>query len=179
MEKKDNSILAQLQQEMAALQEKVAELAERLSSIAPLPEKEAAYEEPLDIMLDVEVPFVVPSRKEELSGEKKKPSAGKPKQPKENPVPLKPADTVYAWHTDTPASPLSNILSGIAIRERGIFINVLFKENPQLFLDTVSALNAMQSLKEAEAYIKAGFPEWNLASDVVYRFMMAVRRKLN
>lgn len=177
MEKKDNLILAQLQQELTALQEKVAELAERLSNIAPMPLEDTPSEEPLDIMLDVEVPFVVPSRKEELSGEKKTPA--RPRQLKEKPLPEKPVETVFAWHTDTPASPLSNILSGIAIRERGVFINVLFKEDPQLFLDTISALNAMQSLQEAETYVKSNFPEWNLASDIVYRFMMAVRRKLN
>ena len=33
--------------------------------------------------------------------------------------------------------------------------------------------------EEAEEYVSAHFPQWDLSSEVVYRFMMAVRRKLS
>lgn len=102
-------------------------------------------------------------------------SAGRavPKQSKHEPV------MFYAWQTATPASPLSNILSGISLKERSLFINVLFKEDAQKFIDTIAAFNAMGSLSEAENHIRKNFPEWKLDSDIMFRLMMAVRRKLN
>ena len=95
--------------------------------------------------------------------------------PKEAAAPAK----VRAWMVDSPAAPLSNILSGIALKDRGIFINTLFREDPQLFIDTIGELNAMGNFAQAQTYIEQKFPEWNLDSDAVYRLMMAVRRKLN
>lgn len=85
----------------------------------------------------------------------------------------------YAWQTDTPASPLSNILSGIALKDRALIIGILFQDDAQLFIDTISKFNKMHSLTEAESYIHKRFPRWKLDSDSVYRLMMAVRRKLN
>lgn len=102
-------------------------------------------------------------------------SAGKtaPKQPKHEPL------MFYAWQTASPASPLSNIISVISLKERSLFINVLFKEDAQKFIDTINAFNAMGSLSEAEKHIRKHFPEWKMDSDVVFRLMMAIRRKLN
>lgn len=102
-------------------------------------------------------------------------SAGRavPRQSKHEPV------MFYAWQTATPASPLSNILSGISLKERSLFINVLFKEDAQKFIDTIAAFNAMGSLSEAENHIRKNFPDWKMDSDVIFRLMMAVRRKLN
>jgi len=85
----------------------------------------------------------------------------------------------YKWETAKAASPLSNIMSGIALKDRGVFINNLFHEDPQRFLDTINAFNAMGGIAEAKAYVEENFPEWNLGSDIVFRLMMAVRRKLN
>ena len=59
-----------------------------------------------------------------------------------------------------------------------LFINTLFQENPELFQSTIAQFNNMQSLADAEAYIETHFPGWNLDSDIAFRFMMAVRRKL-
>jgi len=36
----------------------------------------------------------------------------------------------------------------------------------------------MSTLSEAVHYLSETFPEWDLDSDDVYRFMMAVRRKV-
>ena len=38
--------------------------------------------------------------------------------------------------------------------------------------------DASQSLDEVVEYVKETFPQWDLDSDLVYRFMMAVRRKI-
>ena len=84
----------------------------------------------------------------------------------------------YAWKTDIPGSPVRNILSAISLNDRLLFINTLFGEDPAAFQKTVSMFNSLGSLPEAEAYIRSHFPQWDMKSETVYRFMMAVRRKL-
>lgn len=83
-----------------------------------------------------------------------------------------------AWRTDRPGSQVKNVISAISLNDRVLLINVLFKEDPILFQNTISAFNNMTSLDEAIAYINANFPDWDLNSEPVYRLMMAVRRKL-
>ena len=83
-----------------------------------------------------------------------------------------------SWRTDMPGSPVSNIISAISLNDRVLFINTLFGEDPMKFRNTIDTLNAMGSISEAIGYVLNEFPQWNLDSDVVYRFMMAVRRKL-
>ena len=83
-----------------------------------------------------------------------------------------------AWRTDIPGSELKDIMSAISLNDRALFINSLFSENPGLFVSTVSDLNTMSSLDDAVRYIRTHFPDWDMDSDLVYRFMMEVRRKL-
>lgn len=83
------------------------------------------------------------------------------------------------WKRDVPGSAVQNILSAISLNDRVLFINVLFGGDPLLFQNTIRNLNSFSLLAEAENFIAATFPKWKLDSDVVYRFMMAVRRKLN
>lgn len=169
------------------LGKKVADLEKRIESLeSGKPAVTATpITEPIDIMGE-EVPFVVPVRKQEL-GLEEAPEASKaeetPKAPSQA-APAKPtaasaSETKQAWMVDAPASPLSNIMSGIALKDRSIFINTLFKEDPKLFLDTVGVLNAMPDFSKAKDYLYSNFAGWNYSSAVVYRFMMAVRRKLN
>lgn len=82
------------------------------------------------------------------------------------------------WKTDIAGSPVKNIISAISLNDRAQFINNLFKQDPSKFQEAITRLNGMSSLDEAEAYIAQTHPDWNLHSEVVYRFMMAVRRKL-
>ncbi len=84
-----------------------------------------------------------------------------------------------AWRTDRPGSQVKNVISAISLNDRVLLINVLFREDPVLFQNTISAFNGMATLDEATDYIQANFPEWDLNSEPVYRLMMAVRRKLN
>ena len=83
-----------------------------------------------------------------------------------------------AWRTDRPGSQVKNVISAISLNDRVLLINVLFRENPILFQNTISAFNGMESLDEAVSYIRANFPDWDMNSEPVYRLMMAVRRKL-
>lgn len=84
----------------------------------------------------------------------------------------------FQWMIDIPGSKVANVISAISLNDRVLLINTLFKENPELFQQTISKFNNMESLSEAISYVLVTFPEWNLNSDVVYRLMMAVRRRL-
>ena len=81
------------------------------------------------------------------------------------------------WRTDMPGSPVRDIRSAISLNDRILFINYLFGEDPMAFQEMLTQLNAMSSFDEAAAHAIAAHPEWNLESDTVYRFMMALRRR--
>ena len=83
-----------------------------------------------------------------------------------------------AWRTDMPGTQVKDVRLAISLHERVLFINHLFSEDPMAFQTTVNKVNASQSLEEVVDYVKDTFPQWNLESDLVYRFMMAVRRKI-
>lgn len=83
-----------------------------------------------------------------------------------------------AWRTAIPGTPVKNVISAISLNDRVLFINTLFKEDPMAFQEAISAFNSMESFAEAEAYVRERHSDWNLNSDLVYRLMMAVRRKL-
>ena len=83
-----------------------------------------------------------------------------------------------AWKTAMPGTPVKNIISAISLNDRVLFINSLFKENPIAFQEAIATFNSMSSFAEAEEYVLQNHPEWNLNSDIVYRLMMAIRRKL-
>ena len=83
-----------------------------------------------------------------------------------------------AWRTDMPGSPVRDIRSAISLNDRILFINSLFAQDPMAFQETLTRINQMESLDEVVAYVVAERPDWNLESETVYRFMMAVRRKI-
>ena len=87
--------------------------------------------------------------------------------------------TDQAWRKDMPGTPVKDIRSAISLNDRVIFINNLFAQDAQAFVNTLSAINSMASLDEVVEYTAAEYPHWDLNSDIVYRFMMAVRRKVN
>ena len=83
-----------------------------------------------------------------------------------------------AWRTAIPGSPVKDIRSAISLHDRIIFINGLFDEDPMFFQEVLTAINSMSSLDEVVAYLRERRPEWDMNSDEVYRFMMAVRRRI-
>lgn len=83
-----------------------------------------------------------------------------------------------AWRTDMPGTPVKDIRSAISLNDRILFINYLFGEDPIAFQEMLTKLNAMSSFAEAADHIIAANPDWDLESDTVYRFMMAIRRRL-
>lgn len=85
----------------------------------------------------------------------------------------------HAWRTAMPGTPVKDIRGAIALMDRVLFINTLFGTDPMAFQETLTQLNQMQSLDQAVEYLALAHPEWDFDSDVVYSFMMAVRRKVN
>ena len=99
-------------------------------------------------------------------------------EPVAAPVPV--IDAMIAkqpWRTDMPGTPVRDIRSAISLNDRILFINYLFGEDPIAFQEMLTQLNALTSFDEAVAHAIAAHPEWNLESDTVYRFMMALRRR--
>ena len=82
-----------------------------------------------------------------------------------------------AWRTDMAGSPVRDLLSAISLNDRVHFIKTLFRDDAVLFQQTRAKINAMSSLDEVVDYVTANF-DWDMSSQPVYRFMMAVRRKV-
>ena len=104
-----------------------------------------------------------------------KPSAGEIPPPK---VSLAESPDRYAWRKDMPGLAVRDIRSAIALNDRVLFINVLFQQDAVRFQNALNDLNAFENFPQAEDYLRTNYPQWNYDSEVVYRFMMAVRRKL-
>lgn len=83
-----------------------------------------------------------------------------------------------AWLTDMPGPEVKDVRSAISLNDRVMFISSLFREDSMLFQDVVSKINAQTSIDKVASYLEETFPEWNMDSELVYRFMMAVRRKI-
>lgn len=83
-----------------------------------------------------------------------------------------------AWKTDMPGAPVRDIRSAISLNDRVLFINRLFNEDPLSFQEMLSKINNMTSLSEVIEAVVTEHPDWDLGSELVYRFMMAVRRKV-
>ena len=127
----------------------------------PVEAVEAPVEEPVPVLEPEPVPEPVEA----------------PEAPKPAPVP-RPETERLPWRLDKPGMSVKNLRSGISLYDRALFIGTLFKEDYALYDKTISELNALSSLDEAVDYLLERFPDWNLKSDIVYNFMMAVRKKL-
>ena len=150
----------------------------------PVPE---VVEEPLEMDLAEDLPEPEP---EPVPEPEPAPAPEPEPAPEQEPVPEpepepKPAPTVprpeterLPWRLDKPGLSVKNIRSGISLYDRALFIGTLFKEDYALYDKTISELNGLSSLDEAVDYLLERFPDWNLKSDIVYNFMMAIRKKL-
>ena len=83
-----------------------------------------------------------------------------------------------AWRTDMPGSPVKDVRSAISLNDRILFINKLFDEDPMAFQEAIGKVNSFETFAQVVEYIITEHSDWNLESDTVYRFMMAVRRKV-
>lgn len=83
-----------------------------------------------------------------------------------------------AWRHDIPGPEVKELRSAIGLGDKVFFCHSLFRDDNALYQDTVARINSMKELDEAVDYLASTFPEWDWNSDTVYRFMMAVRRKV-
>ena len=160
---------------------------------APVPEAlEVPVEETVEFPTEepVEVPVEVPAEEPvEEPVPEPAPVLELVEEPAEEPAPAPapvpapapaphPETERLPWRLDKPGLSVKNIRSGISLYDRALFIGTLFKEDYALYDRTIGDLNALNTLDEAVDYLLERFPDWNLKSDIVYNFMMAVRKKL-
>ena len=206
MEKNTTVSLPEIEAEVKQLKQRISELEEKIAAYVAL-ESSSAPADFTDIELSVddlpdnvddlpaapveedlpEVPAEAPSPAEPAPEPAAEPAAEKPRKVVRKPAakpaaPEKPAETPapkdYPWLRDVPPVRVKNIRSAISLQDRALYINTLFKEDFQLYDLTISELNALEDATQAAGYITEHFPDWNLKSDIVYSFMMAVRKKL-
>ena len=83
-----------------------------------------------------------------------------------------------AWRHDIPGPEVKSLRSAIGLGDQVLFIRRLFRDDSALYQSSIDKLNSMDTLGQVIEYLSDTFPEWDVASDDVYRFMMAVRRKV-
>ena len=189
MEKSHTEILQEFRTELQQLKDRIQELENRLAEWDNAEEDLPAEEEAVDFTgVEIGIPDE-PQTAPEPAPEPEsvampEPLAFVPEPPAAEtaalpaPLPIDEETARLPWRTDKPGLPVKNIRSGISLLDRALFIGTLFKEDFALYDQTISRLNECASLEEAVQYIKENFPQWNLRSDVVYHFMMAIRKKL-
>ena len=128
-----------------------------------------------------EVPAVVEEEDDDLPGVFDQPLpvyAAAQASPKVKPSVAEVMADAHPWRTDMPGTPVKDVRSAISLNDRIIFINHLFDEDPMAFQNVITQINTMTSLDQVEEYLRNGFPSWDFSSELVYRFMMAVRRRV-
>ena len=186
MENNRTEILRELEAELAALKEKVLQFENRLEALRQLPAEEPVEESDFTDMeigisdLPEPEPVVEPEPVIEEIPEQVRNDEPEPEpEPVAKPAPApRPETERLPWRLDKPGISVKHIRSGISMYDRALFIGTLFKEDYALYDKTISELNDLSSLDEAVDYLLERFPDWNLKSDIVYNFMMAIRKKL-
>ena len=203
MEKNSTEILREIEASLAEVKEKVRLLEEQLAQYQKLSEEEAAAPAAVEPLAEVDFTDMeigeaddlpeMPEPQPEPVAEPEPVLEPEPEpviEPEPVPVP-EPAPAQEAapevptvdtsrmpWRLDKPGLAVKNIRSGISLYDRALFIGTLFKEDYALYDKTIGELNALATFEEAVDYVVTRFPDWNYKSDIVYNFMMAIRRKL-
>ncbi|MBQ9174476.1 MAG: hypothetical protein IJ161_12165 [Bacteroidales bacterium] len=141
------------------------------------PEAEPVPEEEPDTLMDLFGDVIEPVAPVKRGRPKKEPkSINDAAIPQESVM-----DALYvdsAWRKDMPGPEVRNVRSAISMNDRILFVNRLFRKDFKLYDDIIEKINNMGSLDEVVSLIDSTFPEWKMDSEDVYRFMMAVRRKI-
>ncbi len=179
MDKTHTDFLQECAAELALLKERIAALEEKLSSWQEnVPETDLPPVDFTDVEMEGEAfgPEVLSTPPVEAPAEV---SVADIPVEETAPAPPEPDGTAdLPWRKDRPGMQVKNIRSGISLYDRALFIGTLFKEDFTLYDNTIRELNGLTTLDQAVDYIRRHFPDWNLHSDVVYSFMMAIRKKL-
>lgn len=188
MENKEQQILTEIRTIMASIRSQMelldAKMAEYQQTVGAVTEDIV----PIDLDIDVETePLDAVTAQEETDGSVfgfvqesvAEPAKVTVAEPAESKLAVIDAMTArHPWRTDMPGTAVKDIRSAISLNDRIIFINYLFNEDPMIFQDALNKINQMASFEEAVDYVVSEHSDWDLGSEVVYRFMMAVRRRL-
>jgi len=197
MDKSHTDFLKECAAEIATLKERIAALEEKMASYSPEPEEDAVDFtaesiglEEADSIASPEVPAsAVAENRADVTSDAGTSGfandradvtsdAGTSGFANDGADAAEDDTAAYAWRKDKPGLRVKNIRSGISLYDRALFIGTLFQEDNALYDATIARLNGMDTLDQAVAYIREQFPGWKLDSDVVYNFMMAIRKKL-
>ena len=191
MENREQQILSEIKTMMASIRSQLERLDAKMAELQQVVDPEDFEAESIDISIDIDVEEVVepeplpllpedddddlPEAVEEavevvtvaaMAEEASKPTIND----------VMSAD--HAWRKDMPGTPVKDIRSAISLNDRVIFINLLFEEDAQKFVNALTSINSMETLDQVVDFVCSEYPTWDLNSELVYRFMMAVRRKV-
>jgi len=200
---KSQQILSEIKEMMSAIRRQVEQLDMKMAELQQAVDSQESDAEPIVLDLD-DLPFfddsepislpepepepVVAAEEaaadEEPVSEQVMESEQEPEviEPEQNIVKVAVIDAMtdrQAWRKDMPGTAVRDVRSAISLNDRVLFINTLFGEDPVRFQEVLTCINQMSGLDEAVDYLVGEYPGWDLESDTVYRFMMAVRRKLS
>ena len=188
MENRERQILSEIMDMMASIRSQLEILDEKMAQLQMAVGQEDVNETPID--LDIE--DLMDEQDNEQDNEQEEAedddlpifSAPEPVKPVVKPEPKEKLAVIdsmtdkQAWRTDMPGTQVKDIRSAISLNDRILFINMLYAQDPMAFQDALTRINQMASLDEVVDYVVTERPEWDLESETVYRFMMAVRRKI-
>ncbi len=181
MENKDLQILAEISDLAASLRRQLEELEEKIAHLKAGYHESADYQyDEVDIPIDIDIDEMSAEEPARMSDETEPETVAETvaEVPPVRQAVIDVLEDKRAWKTDMPGAPVRDIRSAISLNDRVLFINRLFNEDPMSFQDMLSKINNMTSIEEVIEAVVAEHPDWDLGSDIVYRFMMAVRRKV-
>ena len=185
MENKDLQILAEISDLAASLRRQLEELEEKIAHLKSVYHESADYQyDEVDIPIDIDIDEMSAEEPAaRMSDETETEAVAEVAESVADEPPVRQAvidvlEDKRAWKTDMPGAPVRDIRSAISLNDRVLFINRLFNEDPMSFQDMLSKINNMTSIEEVIEAVVAEHPDWDLGSEIVYRFMMAVRRKI-
>lgn len=196
MENKDLQILAEISDLAASLRRQLEELEEKIAHLKSVYHESADYQyDEVDIPIDIDIDEMSAEEPAAISDETEPEAVAETVAETEPEAVAEVVESVAevppvrqavidvledkrAWKTDMPGAPVRDIRSAISLNDRVLFINRLFNEDPMSFQDMLSKINNMTSIEEVIEAVVAEHPDWDLGSEIVYRFMMAVRRKI-
>ena len=191
MENREQQILSEIKIMMASIRSQLERLDAKMAELQQVVDPEDFEAESIDISIDIDVEEVVEPEPLPLLPEDDDDDlpeaveeavevvtvaakAEGTSEPTINDV----MSADHAWRKDMPGTPVKDIRSAISLNDRVIFINLLFEEDAQKFVNALTSINSMETLDQVVDFVCSEYPTWDLNSELVYRFMMAVRRKV-
>ncbi len=202
MENRQQQILSEIKSMMASVRSQLELLDAKMAEFQQIIDSEYSTGEPIEIELDIDdVPEIIPlddvpdepeapavepaeqaSIQEDLPEDifacQETVTVAEKAEEEAKPIINDVLVAECAWRRDMPGAQVRDIRSAISLNDRVIFINLLFDEDAQSFVNALAKINAMETLDEAVEFVTSEFPSWDMNSELVYRFMMDVRRKL-